>query len=249
MWLFIGNIIDIINIDVKRPGGPCIWGQNRFYWILININFIGTNIINIKDIPDVPCIWGQGRVCWGILKQRPPQKWSWLHGRFHPSPKNRIIYLRCCCSCCYCLYCSCVVVVVCTSSESQSTDIYTWAAGCFGFHLDCCCQLGHDFAIEKIYYLSLSAWILWKTVYILSEFYLGLWPLHLLENFLHLIWVFDLCTYLILSIFFVRVGLFPSFSLYIFFVFTWTSLSGSDHKRSQRRPVSGTSVGRMIRLK
>ena len=101
----------------------------------------------------MPCIWGQGRVCWGILKQHPPQKWSWLHGRFHPSPKNRIIYLRCCCSCCYCLYCSCVVVVVvCTSSESQSTDIYTWAAGCFGFHLDCCCQLGHDFAIEKCPY-------------------------------------------------------------------------------------------------
>jgi hypothetical protein len=26
------------------------------------------------------------------------------------------------------------------------------------------------------------------------------------------------------------------------------SLSGSDHSRSQRRPVSGTSVGRMMRL-
>ena len=26
----------------------------------------------------------------------------------------------------------------------------------------------------------------------------------------------------------------------------WISLSGSDHRRSQRRPVSGTSVGRAI---
>ena len=30
---------------------------------------------------------------------------------------------------------------------------------------------------------------------------------------------------------------------------TCTSLSGSDQRRSQRRPVSGTSVGRMILLK
>ena len=109
----------------------------------------------------------------------------------------------------------------------------TWAGGCFRFHLDCSCQLGHDFAIEKFHYRSLSAWcpILWKIVYILSEFYLGHWPLHLLD-----------------FVYILRQGLF-SFFLSIFFVFTWTSLSGSDHKRSQRRPVSGTSVGRMIRLK
>ena len=96
--------------------------------------------------------------------------------------------------------------------------------------------------------MSLSAWcpIQCKTVYILSEFYLGLWPRHVPVFFLSLIFFFIYCYSLSSQLFFF---IFHSCLYLFFFVFTWTSLSGSDHKRSQRRPVSGTSVGRMIRLK
>ena len=146
-----------------------IWGQSRFYWVLININFIGTNIINIKDIPDVLCIWGQGRVCWGILKQRLPQKWSWLHGRFHPSPENMIIHLRyCCCLMLLLIYYSFVMYFL--------EFIINW-------YLHLSCRL---FQISLK--LLLSAWGSFCSWTISLSFLISMMS-NSMENCLHLIWV------------------------------------------------------------
>ena len=165
-----------------------IWGQSRFYWVLININFIGTNIINIKDIPDVLCIWGQGRVCWGILKQRLPQKWSWLHGRFHPSPENMIIHLRyCCCLMLLLIYYSFVMYFL-----EFTINWYLQHEPLFQISLRLLLSAWAWFCNWK---MSLSAWcpIQCKTVYILSEFYLGLWPRHVPVFFLSLIFFYIYC--------------------------------------------------------
>ena len=146
-----------------------IWGQSRFYWVLININFIGTNIINIKDIPDVLCIWGQGRVCWGISKQRPPQKWSWLHGRFHPSPENMIIHLR---------YCCCLMLLLIYYSFVMYFLEFT-----IKWYLHLSCRL---FQISLK--LLLSAWGSFCSWTISLSFLISMMS-NSMENCLHLIWV------------------------------------------------------------